>query len=92
MRRRPVRPTVPQAGEGRIDAEPPRSEEGRPQGLAHDQYTDVDMVNAHPAILSQLFLKLGLACPALERYVDEREAVLAETGLGRDEAKQAFLT
>ena len=32
MRRRPVRALVPQAGEGRIDAEPPRSEEGRPQG------------------------------------------------------------
>ena len=62
------------------------------KALAHDQYTDVDMVNAHPVILSQLFLKLGLACPALERYVDEREAVLAETGLGRDEAKQAFIT
>ena len=62
------------------------------KALAHDQYTDVDMVNAHPAILSQLFLKLGLACPALERYVHEREAVLAETGLGRDEAKQAFIT
>ena len=62
------------------------------KALAHDQYTDVDMVNAHPVILGQLFLKLGLACPALERYVDEREAVLAETGLGRDEAKQAFIT
>ena len=62
------------------------------KALAHDQYTDVDMVNAHPVILSQLFLKLGLARPALERYVDEREAVLAETGLGRDEAKRAFLT
>jgi len=62
------------------------------KALAHDQYTDVDMVNAHPVILSQLFLKLGLACPALERYVHEREAVLAETGLGRDEAKQAFIT
>ena len=62
------------------------------KALAHDQYTDVDMVNAHPAILSQLFLKLGLACPALERYVAEREAVLAETGLGRDVAKQVFLT
>ena len=62
------------------------------KALAHDQYTDVDMVNAHPVILSQLFLKLGLACPALGRYVAEREAVLAETGLGRDEAKQAFIT
>ena len=62
------------------------------KALAHDQYTDVDMVNAHPVILSQLFLKLELACPALERYVAEREAVLAETGLGRDEAKQAFIT
>jgi hypothetical protein len=62
------------------------------KALAHDQYTDVDMVNAHPMILSQLFLKLGLACPALQRYVAEREAVLAETGLGRDVAKQVFLT
>jgi phage/plasmid-associated DNA primase len=62
------------------------------KALAHDQYTDADMVNAHPVILGQLFLKLGLACPALERYVAEREAVLAETGLGRDEAKRAFIT
>ena len=91
-RRRPVRPPVPQAGEGRIDAEPPRSEEGRPQGprprpvhrRGHGQRAPRD---PQPALS-----ELGLACPALQRYVDEREAVLAETGLGRDGAKQAFIT
>ena len=61
------------------------------KALSHDTYTDVDMVNAHPTILSQLFEREGLTCPHLGRYVAEREACLAETGMTRKDAKTAFI-
>ena len=61
-----------------------RSEEGRPQGPRPRPVHRRGHGQRAPVILSQLFLKLGLACPALERYVHEREAVLA---LRRDSAE-----
>lgn len=54
-------------------------------------YTDIDICNAHPTIFSQLFRKLSLPCPKLDRYVNERETCLKETGSTRDEAKQAYI-
>lgn len=61
------------------------------KALSYDTYTDVDMLNAHPTILSQLFEREGLTCPHLKRYVAEREACLAETGMSRKDAKTAFI-
>ena len=57
------------------------------KALAHDQYTDVDMVNAHPVILSQLFLKLGLATgrlwpsvtPSITQQLEVHRGLMVET-------------
>tara|TARA_B110000977_G_scaffold157276_1_gene200279 strand:+ start:621 stop:2873 length:2253 start_codon:yes stop_codon:yes gene_type:complete len=62
------------------------------KALAHDTYTDIDMVNAHPTILSQLFARLNIPCPNMDTYIAEREKILAETGMPRDDAKQAFIS
>ena len=61
------------------------------KALTYDTYTDIDMTNAHPTILSQLFKKHDIACPKLDKYISERENLLAETGMPRNEAKQAFI-
>jgi hypothetical protein len=43
------------------------------KALTHDSYTDIDMVNAHPCILSQLFKRHNLECPRLDEYIANRE-------------------
>ena len=62
------------------------------KALTYDTYTDIDMVNAHPTILSPLFAKLKIPCPLMDTYVSEREKILTETGLSRNDAKQAFIS
>lgn len=55
---------------------------------------DVDIVNAHPTILSQFCRQLGIPCPVLDLYVAKRDAVLKEVidacGVERVDAKQLF--
>ena len=46
------------------------------KALTHDSYTDIDMVNAHPCILSQLFKRHNLECPHLDEYIASREEQL----------------
>ena len=49
------------------------------KALTHDKYTDIDMVNAHPCILSQQFKRHHLDCPRLDEYIARREELLTET-------------
>ena len=46
--------------------------------LAHKFYWDVDIVNAQPVILAQVAKKLGVDCPSLCEYVENRETILKE--------------
>lgn len=63
--------------------------------LARDNYTDIDMVNAHPNLLLQYCIKNEIKCPNLKLYVDEREERLAyvmkKHGIDREDAKKLFL-
>ena len=49
------------------------------KALTHDRYTDIDMVNAHPCIISQLFKKHNIQCPLLDQYIANREEHLEKT-------------
>ena len=49
------------------------------KALTHDNYTDIDMVNALPCILSQQFKRHHLDCPRLDEYIARREELLTET-------------
>ncbi|CAN5950964.1 unnamed protein product [Sphagnum jensenii] len=53
---------------------------------------DVDMVNAHPSILSQVSKQLGVSTPVLDKYVVSRNVMLAEIhaeyGVSGAEAKK----
>ena len=46
------------------------------KALAHDTYTDIDMVNAHPTTLSQLFARMKMPCPMMDQYVNDRDSFL----------------
>ena len=43
------------------------------KALTHDSYTDIDIVNCHPVLLSQLFKRHNLECPCLDEYIANRE-------------------
>jgi hypothetical protein len=43
------------------------------KALTHDNYTDIDIVNCHPVLLSQLFKKHNIECPYLDEYIENRE-------------------
>ena len=43
------------------------------KALTHDSYTDIDIVNCHPVLLSQLFKRHNLECPCLDEYITHRE-------------------
>ena len=60
--------------------------------ISHKFYNDIDMVNAHPVILLYICKKNNLKAPQLEKYINDREKVLADTGLERTEAKKYYLT
>ncbi len=46
--------------------------------LMCEKYTDIDIVNAHPVILSQEFKKKNIDCPLLDKYVKNREPMLQD--------------
>ena len=48
------------------------------KALTCDTYTDIDMVNAHPCILSQLFKRHDINSPQLDEYINNREEHLQE--------------
>lgn len=64
--------------------------------LAHEKYYDIDMKNAHPALLSQYCKKNYIRCDILDKYVLNRDDILAkicqDSGIEKDEAKQTFLS
>ena len=53
--------------------------------------TDIDLVNAHPIILSYLCKKHSIHCAELDNYIRNRSKILAQFD-DRDKAKKLFLT
>lgn len=51
--------------------------------VAGEYYHDIDMVNAQPTLLLNLFKAMKVDCPNLQVYVDKREQVLAKFGLDK---------
>eukprot|EP00282_Hemiselmis_andersenii_P034456 CAMPEP_0169456600 /NCGR_PEP_ID=MMETSP1042-20121227/16437_1 /TAXON_ID=464988 /ORGANISM="Hemiselmis andersenii, Strain CCMP1180" /LENGTH=793 /DNA_ID=CAMNT_0009568829 /DNA_START=817 /DNA_END=3197 /DNA_ORIENTATION=- len=85
---------------GRWFAAGPVSMQSMPRRLRHTLclgiWTDYDFVNCHPTIAVQLCRKMDVDCPHLERYISERDAMLAEllaAGVSdRDTAKQLIIS
>ena len=59
--------------------------------LCRDYYHDIDMVNAHPVLLSQFAQRLGRDLPQNDYYIANRDKVLAAISADRDEAKQEVI-
>jgi hypothetical protein len=58
-------------------------------------YMDIDMVNCHATILQQLCKSNNIATPELDKYINNREELLAEVvndyTVSRDQAKNLFI-
>ena len=52
---------------------------------------DIDMVNSHPVILSNLCQKNELSCKVLKNYVENRDLILDSFGNDRKSVKEMFL-
>lgn len=63
--------------------------------LCSEYYMDLDIVNAHPDMLSQICEANGLSSKFLDKYISTREHYLAEivniTSVDRSEAKMLFI-
>ncbi len=63
--------------------------------LCSKYYYDLDIVNAHPVFLLQVYKKLGYKCPNLEHYVNRRDEYFEKyekEGLSRDAVKTLAIT
>ena len=66
-------------GVGRMWAQEALSLQSLPREIRHTiatNYTDVDMVNAHPVILAHMCLEKGIDCPLLDDYILNRDELL----------------
>jgi len=62
--------------------------------LCKDEYVDLDMVNAHPTFLEQIYIDKGLKCDVLSFYNKNRNAFfksMEKKGLSRDNCKVLIL-
>lgn len=53
--------------------------------------TDIDQNNSHPTILKYLCDKHNIPCPNLTYYIDNRDKILTNMNIPRDDAKRLFL-
>lgn len=86
---------------GRYQARGAKSGQGLLREARHTVYDkfyyDIDVVNAHPVIISWLCENLEIESEYLNEYVSNREEQLAKlmginSGMSRDKAKQIFLS
>lgn len=59
--------------------------------IASEYYVDIDMVNAHPVILSHLCHKEGFKSKMLDDYIKNRETVLKKLKVDRETGKKQYL-
>lgn len=89
-------------GIGRFYAKKSLSLQCIPRQIRHtiskDIYIDIDMINAHPVILSYLCEKSNFDCPILDQYILNRDNLLSQIKdsnnetVDRDMAKQIYLS
>ena len=63
--------------------------------LCKSNYVDLDMVNAHPTFMEQIFLSNKYPCPVLTEYNSDRNAFfteMAKKGIDRDSCKKLIMT
>jgi hypothetical protein len=63
--------------------------------FSHKYYNDIDIVNAHPILLSYLATQHKVRCTALKAYITNRETYLQEivsnNNISRDDAKNLII-
>lgn len=59
--------------------------------IANEYYTDIDIKNCHPVILSFLCAERGIACKYLNKYNNNRDKFLSELCPNKEQAKTIVL-
>jgi len=59
--------------------------------ICKDYYHDLDIVNCHPVLITQLANNYKQQLPTLQLYVKDREKVLSNISLNKEEAKDEVL-
>lgn len=52
--------------------------------IAGKYYYDLDLVNAHPVLLSQICAKKRIVCTKLNEYIENRESLFSQLPMSRD--------
>ena len=60
--------------------------------VAGDLYYDIDMQNAHPSLALYLCIFHDIPCTLLQKYVEDRDTVLAENNLRKEDILVAMYT
>jgi hypothetical protein len=64
--------------------------------LTNNLYVDIDTVNCHPVIMSQVMQQNGLSCKYLRKYVKDRDNIIKYVEIAfkvtRDQAKELLIT
>jgi phage/plasmid-associated DNA primase len=60
--------------------------------IAEEFYWDLDMINAHPVILSHMVWVEGWSSPFLNEYIKDREGLLSKLGVDREAGKKVYLS
>ena len=65
--------------------------------IANEYYTDIDIVNCHPVILSHLCVKYKINCDLLKQYISNRDNIIndimnSNNNITRDDVKTAILS
>lgn len=64
--------------------------------IARDYYVDIDIVNCHPVLLSQICHKNDIECDKLDYYISNRpsilESVMTAYNVNKDKAKNLFIS
>ena len=61
------------------------------QAICSDYYLDIDMKNCHPNILRFVCQNLGIACPILTAYCNNRDQFFIDNGMEKSVGKIVFL-
>lgn len=82
-------------GVGRFFAVGGLSMQSLPREIRHtigQDYVDIDVVNAHPVILSHLCKQRKITCKYLDLYINNRDELLSQLKVDRETGKTAVLS
>jgi hypothetical protein len=61
------------------------------RGVLYENYYDIDIVNCQPTILYEICKKEGIICNKLKKYIEERDKIIEQYKINKNEIKKLFI-